>query len=610
MNNTDINLVSVKETRFEKKENSKTKGFFNKLAKGLMVPVALLPIAGLLLGVGASIAGNTDSLSWEIFGQILRYTGKVVFDNLAILFAIALAIAYTDDAGIAAFSAVVMFFAMMLIQEALLYEVSVTDPITGDPVLDSDGNHLYYINALFYVDISQSATTTAFGIEQLNTGVFGGFIVGGMTAWAYNKFHKIKLPAALGFYGGTRFVPIVSMFIGVWIGLVFLLIWPIFAQWFEAAGNAIATLPGGSGSFLYGLLDRLLLPFGLHHVVNAVLRTTPAGGTAIFYDAASATTNAIYGSELIYTGFLDYQVSVTPTMDSNVIDINSADSSIAAIDAFQQAGYIGDWQYYLDPESGNAVIMTPNMVPGQTRIGKYPVMLLGLPAAGLGMILATDKGKNREVAWSVIGTAVLTIFLTGITEPLEFTFLFIAPLLYLAHAFLYAFGYMFAELSGAIIGLGSGGIIDFVLQGIVIDPSGADNHWFFAPLIGAVQAVFYLPIFYFSVKKFNLATPGNGTDKLVSKSDFNNSKKSKNGKDRTERVNKLVEGIGGLDNIKTVDACFTRLRMTLNDRSKLNEQTMKDLGATGVVGKGTSVQVIFGGEADIFKTEIRELKNK
>ncbi len=622
---------------FGRKEKSEKKGsgkeFIAKLSKGLMLPIAMLPIAGLFLGIGAAIvtasqkAGN-DGL--EIFGNFLKVPGDVIFGALPVLFAIAIAIAFTKDAGPAALSAFVGFLVFSGLQSALI-----------TPVLDGNKEIIGY-DLLFYTNgalgeysdgfgLPKSLFGTVIGINQLQSSVFGGFIVGFTVAFLYNKFKNIQLPQIIGFFSGIRFIPIITFLAFFPITILFLMIWPLIGILFNIIGGGLGSNMFGFNSFIFGYIERALVPFGLHHAFYTPLWYSSVGGTLDLTDkayiagqivtTAGSVNNAgglTWGQMFEALGALPDGVSATSSIAGDQViwaalngivgknvTLGNGTSGIVQFSDFTTSVYS---QY-------NSIYKSAGVNAGQYMQGKYSFMMFGLPAAAAAMIMAAPK-ENRKMSASIIGSAGLTSFLTGITEPIEFTFLFLAPWLFWGvHAFFCALSFGLMNWIGLIIpevaphiGMTfSGGAIDWVIYGAIQIPGGSNAWW--ALVFGIAYVPIYYFLFYFLIKKFDISTPGRGSNtRLFTKADFNNRGNSSKSENRNMALN-IIQAYGGIDNIKNVDACITKLRIQVADQSIVNESKLtNELGAMGVIKPSKqSVYSIYGARADLYKNEINDI---
>ena len=554
--------------------------YLQRIGKAIMLPIAALPIAGILLGVGGaflSIASLTDAPAVyqpliafvnipvvTIILQVMNDVGNIVFGNLPILFAVGVAVGLANrEKGTSALAAIFGFLIMNQVISTLLGL-----GVTSLGVLTPDNIAAGYEN---YV-------TTSLGIFTLNMSVFGGIITGIVTAALHNKYYNIQLPAVIGFFSGARFVPIVVSLAMAVVGALLAYIWP-----FVQDGIAVIALfvknAGPIGTFLYGLIERALIPFGLHH---------------IFY------TPFWYGS------FVDGQV---------IID--------GAWQTIQGANYayfaqLGSMQSIVGADANTM----STIVSGTTRFmaGKFPFMMFGLPAAALAMYHTAAPNKKKIVG-SLLVSAAFTSFLTGITEPLEFTFLFVAPVLYVVHCVMAGLSFFLMDILNVFIGMTfSGGLIDFTLFGILPAGAGVPTNWIKAILVGAGYAVVYYFLFKTLIIKLNLKTPGREGDeeeaKLYSKADFQ-AAKGLDGKESTDKSNgkdeivqkapEVLAALGGEENAVSIDACITRLRVEVKDKSKVDKDKLKALGAVGVVEVGNGIQAIFGAKADAYRHEINRI---
>lgn len=522
------------------KKSIKSSSFsvLQRVGQSFMFPIALLPIAGLLLGVGASFSNPTMvsayGLEW-LLGQgsflyfilsIMKTTGEVVFANLPLLFAIGVALGMAEkEKGAAALSSAISFLIMHS-------SISVLLLLTGklEPGVMLDGT-----------------IATECGIKTLQMGVFGGIIVGLGVAYLHNKFYKIKLPNVVSFFGGIRFIPIISSLTYILVGVLMFFIWP----WVQNGMHALGELVLASkyvGTFIYGFIERALIPFGLHHVFYAPFWYTPVGGTAVIDGASVSGAQKIFFAELASPNTIHFSI--------------------------EAAKFMG---------------------------GKFPFMLFGLPAAALAMYTTAKPSKKKAVGGLLL-SAALTCFLTGITEPLEFTFLFVAPLLYVAHCVLAGLSFMLIHLLNVAIGTTfSAGLIDFLLFGVL--QGNSKTNWILVIPLGIAYAVIYYFSFKFAIKKFNLITPGREEDELESKL-F--TKKEFNATKQDNICESILEGLGGVDNISNLDCCATRLRVTVVNTEKVNETILKQSGAAGVIKKGEGVQIVYGPRVTIIKSELED----
>ena len=554
--------------------------YLQRIGKAIMLPIAALPVAGILLGVGGSLINiaaleNAPAIYQPLIAfvnipmitiilKIMQGIGDIVFGNLPVLFAVGTAIGLAkQDKGTAALASVFGFLIMNQVIGVLL-GMGAT-PLGTLVSGDVPAQYAQYV-------------TTTLGIFTLNMSVFGGIITGVVTATLHNKYYNIQLPAVIGFFSGARFVPIVVSLAMAVVGALLAYIWP-----FVQDGIAVIALfvknAGPIGTFLYGLIERALIPFGLHH---------------IFY------TPFWYGS------FVDGQV---------IID--------GAWHTIQGANYayfaqLGNMQSIVGADADTM----STIVSGTTRFmaGKFPFMMFGLPAAALAMYHTAAPNKKKIVG-SLLVSAAFTSFLTGITEPLEFTFLFVAPVLYVVHCIMAGLSFFLMDILNVFIGMTfSGGLIDFTLFGILPAGAGVPTNWIRAILVGAGYAVVYYFLFKTLILKLNLKTPGREGDeeeaKLYSKADFQAAKgldgkeapNKANGKDEiVQKAPEVLAALGGEENAVSIDACITRLRVEVKDKSKVDKDKLKALGAVGVVEVGNGIQAIFGAKADAYRHEINRI---
>ncbi|MDY2883196.1 MAG: PTS transporter subunit EIIC [Romboutsia timonensis] len=554
--------------------------YLQRIGKAIMLPIAELPVAGILLGVGGSLINiaaleNAPAIYQPLIAfvnipmitiilKIMQGIGDIVFGNLPVLFAVGTAVGLAkQDKGTAALASVFGFLIMNQVIGVLL-GMGAT-PLGTLVSGDVPAQYAQYV-------------TTTLGIFTLNMSVFGGIITGIVTATLHNKYYNIQLPAVIGFFSGARFVPIVVSLAMAVVGALLAYIWP-----FVQDGIAVIALfvknAGPIGTFLYGLIERALIPFGLHH---------------IFY------TPFWYGS------FVDGQV---------IID--------GAWQTIQGANYayfaqLGNMQSIVGADADTM----STIVSGTTRFmaGKFPFMMFGLPAAALAMYHTAAPNKKKIVG-SLLVSAAFTSFLTGITEPLEFTFLFVAPVLYVVHCIMAGLSFFLMDILNVFIGMTfSGGLIDFTLFGILPAGAGVPTNWIRAILVGAGYAVVYYFLFKTLILKLNLKTPGREGDeeeaKLYSKADFQAAKgldgkeapNKANGKDEiVQKAPEVLAALGGEENAVSIDACITRLRVEVKDKSKVDKDKLKALGAVGVVEVGNGIQAIFGAKADAYRHEINRI---
>lgn len=531
-----------------KKENGAF-AVVQKIGRSFFLPVSILPIAGLLLGIGASFTNAKTIEAYHlqaILGDgtimnglltIMSQVGNTIFGNLPIIFAMAVALGMAkNEKAVAVLSSGVSFFVMNSTINAML---KLTGQILADGSLAST--------------VLDGAITNVCGIDSLQMGVFGGIVVGLVTAALHNRFYKQKLPSALSFFAGVRFVPIICVVAHIGVGIISFLVWPVIQQGIFAIGNVVLS-SGYFGTFLFGFMERALIPFGLHHVFYIPFWQTGLGGTAIVDGITVAGAQNIFFAELASPNVTKFSVDACRFMT-----------------------------------------------------GKYSFMMAGLPAAAYAMY-TTAKPENKKVVGGLLVSAALTSFLTGITEPIEFTFLFIAPALFIVHCVFAGLSFMLMHLLDICIGTTfSCGLIDFTLYGILQGP--AKTNWLRILPIFVIYGLLYYFVFSFCIRKFNLATPGReenaGEIKLYTKADFN--KKESAGSKKEDPLSAMIlKGLGGLENVVDIDCCATRLRLTLNDSSLLKEDILKQTGSKGVVKKGSGIQVIYGPQVTIIKSDFEE----
>lgn len=527
-------------------------GVLQRVGRSFMLPIAILPVAGLLLGIGGSFTNETTLKTYGLEGimgqgtvfhgifQVMNDAGNIVFSNLPILFAIGVAIGMAKkEKEVAALSAVIAFFIMHASISAL---ISINGGIEN---------------------MLQGAVADVCGITSLQMGVFGGIVVGLGVAALHNRFYRIELPQVLSFFGGTRFVPIISALVYTLVGILMYFIWPPVQIGINSVGNVVLN-SGYIGTWVYGFMERLLIPFGLHHVFYIPFWQTAVGGTMEVGGRIVEGAQNIFFAQLADSGVTHFAVSATRFMS-----------------------------------------------------GKFPLMIFGLPGAALAMYRTAQPGK-RKLVYGLLLSAALTSMVTGITEPLEFTFLFVAPLLYGIHCVFAGLAYALMHFFNVGVGMTfSGGLIDLFLFGIL--QGNAKTNWIWVVIVGVFYFIIYYFLFSFLIKKLNLRTPGRFDDdevKLYKRSDVDAKKKgSSAGSDEGDGSKEAItnelsiaicKGLGGKDNISDVDCCATRLRCTVFNADLVNDSVLRMTGASGVVHKGNGVQIIYGPKVTVIKSDFEE----
>ena len=522
-------------------------GVLQRVGRSFMLPIAILPVAGLLLGVGGSFTNETMLEAYGLMGimgpgtflnsilRVMSAAGDIVFANLPIIFAMGVAIGMAKkEKDVAALSAAIAFFIMHASIGAMIQNHGGTEAML-------DG-----------------ATTSVVGITSLQMGVFGGIIVGLGVAALHNRFYKIELPQVLSFFGGTRFVPIISGLVYTVVGIAMFFIWPVIQQGIYAVGGVVLN-SGYAGTWVYGLMERALIPFGLHHVFYLPFWQTALGGTMEVAGRVVEGAQNIFFAQLADPTVEHFAVSATRFMS-----------------------------------------------------GKFPLMIFGLPGAALAMYKVAKPEKKKAVAGLLL-SAALTSMLTGITEPLEFTFLFVAPLLYVIHCVFAGLAYMLMHIFNVGVGMTfSGGLIDLFLFGIL--QGNAKTSWIWVVVVGVVYFVVYYLLFSFLITKLDLKTPGRDDSeevKLYRRSDVDAKKKGAAAGGTAEAQGDelsvmICRGLGGKKNISDVDCCATRLRCTVHKSELVDDALLKSTGASGVVHKGNGVQVIYGPRVTVIKANLEE----
>lgn len=521
-------------------------GVLQRVGRSFMLPIAILPVAGLLLGLGSSFTNETMLKTyglWNVMGpgtlfnaifRVMSDAGNIVFANLPIIFAMGVAIGMAKkEKEVAALAAAIAFFIMHASIGAMI-------TINGGAEKMLEG-----------------ATADVVGITSLQMGVFGGIIVGLGVVTLHNKFYKIQLPQVLSFFGGTRFVPIISSLVYTLVGIVMFFIWPAVQSGIYSVGNLVLN-SGYAGTWVYGFMERLLIPFGLHHVFYLPFWQTGVGGTMEVGGQLIEGAQNIFFAQLADPTVTEFSVSATRFMS-----------------------------------------------------GKFPLMIFGLPGAALAMYKTAKPEKKKEVEGLLL-SAALTSMITGITEPLEFTFLFVAPLLYGIHCVFAGLAYMLMHVFKVGVGMTfSGGLIDMFLFGIM--QGNAKTNWIWIVIVGVVYFIVYYLLFSFLINKLDLKTPGRDDSdevKLYRRSDVEAKKKGEAKADNVNSSDELSEmickGLGGKKNISDVDCCATRLRCTVYKAELVNDSLLKNTGASGVVHKGNGVQIIYGPRVTVIKSNFED----
>ena len=523
-------------------------GVLQRVGRSFMLPIAILPVAGLLLGVGGSFTNETMLETYGLMGlmgpgtvlnailRVMSAAGDIVFANLPIIFAMGVAIGMAKkEKEVAALSAAIAFFIMHASIGAMIVNHGGTEAML------------------------EGATTSVVGIMSLQMGVFGGIIVGLGVSMLHNRFYKIELPQVLSFFGGTRFVPIVSGLAYTVVGILMFFIWPVIQQGIYAVGGVVLQ-SGYAGTWVYGLMERALIPFGLHHVFYLPFWQTALGGTMEVGGRMVEGAQNIFFAQLADPSVEHFAVSATRFMT-----------------------------------------------------GKFPLMIFGLPGAALAMYKVAKPEKKEAVAGLLL-SAALTSMLTGITEPLEFTFLFVAPVLYAIHCVFAGLAYMLMHVFGVGVGMTfSGGLIDLFLFGIL--QGNGKTSWIWIVVVGIVYFAVYYFLFSFLIAKMDLKTPGRDDSeevKLYRRSDVDARKKGASGGNAGVETEEdalsvsICKGLGGKKNISDVDCCATRLRCTVHKSELVDDSLLKATGASGVVHKGNGVQVIYGPRVTVIKSNLED----
>lgn len=498
-----------------------------RIGQSFMLPIALLPIAGIFLGIGSSLTNTNMLAAYHLKGlmgpgtapyilfSLLNSAGSIIFDNLPILFAVGVAIGMArSEKATAALSSIVAFFVM--------------HSTIGSLITYTGRSHSFLTGA----------TTEIVGITSLQMGVFGGIIVGLGVAALHNRFYKIELPKVFSFFGGTHFIPIISAITYVGIGILMFYIWPPIQILINDAGKLVL-MSGYGGTFVYGLLERALIPFGLHHVFYMPFWQTAVGGRELVNGQLIEGAQNIFFAELASPDISHFSVAATRFMS-----------------------------------------------------GKFPLMMFGLPGAALAMYTCA-RPENKKAVGSLLLSAAISSAVTGITEPLEFAFLFVAPPLYVIHCAFAGLSYMLMHMLNVGIGMTfSGGFLDFFLFGIL--QGNTKTSWLHVIPVGILYFIVYFIIFRVMILKFNYQTPGHEKDNAAP------------GNNADNKSQQILDGLGGLENISDLSCCATRLRVTLHRPSKLNKEKLLATGAAAVVANGDGVQVVYGPEVTVIHTRLQD----
>ncbi|EPY2271838.1 glucose-specific PTS transporter subunit IIBC [Clostridium sporogenes] len=498
----------------------KSFGILQQVGKALMLPVALLPAAGILLAFGnmfqnedfLKLAPALNSPVFQGFAKVMEQSGGIVFSNLALLFAVGVAVGLAGGEGVAGLAAIVGFLIMNVTMGVV---TGVTPGLIGK-------SHPEFASVL--------------GIPTLQTGVFGGIIIGIIAAQLYKKYYNIELPSYLGFFAGKRFVPIVTATFAIFVGLIMVFIWPPIQSGLNTFSHNMIDTNRTLAAFVFGVIERALIPFGLHHIFY----------NPFWYQFGEYVNKAgqlVNGDQTIFFAQLKDHVPFTA---------------------------------------------------GTFMTGKFPFMMFGLPAAALA-IYQEAKPEKKKLVGGIMASAALTSFLTGITEPIEFSFLFVAPALFAIHCLFAGLSFMTMQILNIKIGMTfSGGVIDFILFGIVPNRT---KWWLVIPVGLAFSVIYYLG-FRFAIRKWNLKTPGREAD---------SGSESVNYSSEGSLAAKVLEALGGKENLANLDACITRLRVSVNSIDKVNKEELKSLGASGVMVVGNNIQAIFGPKSDQLKEQIKDV---
>ena len=555
-------------------------GVLQRVGRSFMLPIALLPVAGLFLGIGGSFTNETMLTSYNLMGvmgpgtviygilTVMMAAGEIVFKNLPIIFAMGVAIGMArQEKAVAALAGVIGYFIMHTVIGAL---ITLTGTYTQETLLIANDlamataaqKGIAYIPIIANQLLPSGSITSTVGIVSLQMGVFGGIIVGLGVAALHNRFYKVEFTPVLSFFEGTRFVPIITAVVFLFVGALMFYIWPFIQNGIYALGGLVIA-SGYFGTFIYGFIERALIPFGLHHVFYLPFWQTGLGGTMTVDGVVVEGAQNIFFAQLASPDVAHFSVDATRFM-----------------------------------------------------AGKFPFMIFGLPGAALAMYKCAKTNRQKAVGGLLI-SAALTAMITGITEPIEFTFLFVAPFLYVIHCVLAGLSFMLMHILNVGVGMTfSGGLIDLTLFGIL--QGNAKTDWIYIVVVGVAYFFVYYFLFKFLINKFNLKTPGREEDdeetKLYTRADVDAKKnKGKNGGSNGLAIESsdpvsamIVTGLGGKKNIVDLDSCATRLRVTVTDGEGIDEEILKVSGAIGVIKKGNGIQVIYGPRVTVIKSKLEE----
>ena len=648
-------FVKPKKDAVDNSQSGKGKKFLSRISGAFMLPISVMAIAGLFLGIGSALESNLTTEAGKTFGLFMKNLGQPVFDAMPALFLMAIVISFTDDIGTAVFAGLIGYLIFLSLQTPFIHSSSnaadiaaakatigahaqitgnsgyttaafVGGSLTGDALKDAqaafndaqaflktnpiDSDSVGHASILFGMGDALEAKLykvvgSTWGISSMTTSVFGGIIVGFIVAWAYNNFHKVELPSIISFFGGKRFVAFVVIVMMIPLTFLFLLVWPWIAIGLAYFGEYSGKV-AGLDSFLFGFGERALVPFGLHHVFYAPLWFTGAGGDASQPIQDFLATNTFVGAgadSMVHFNAVGDQAMWAKIAGFSFNDVEwvSSKGYTGTVAAAQAAGTYHSLPVY---EFFQEKL---EMRIGRFMQGKFAFMQMGLPMAGLAMILAAPK-ENRKTAAAIIIPASVTSFVTGVTEPIEFTFVFLAPALFWGfHALMAATSFLLMNLLGAHMGMTlSGGFIDTIVYGIL--PMQKGTHFWWAYVIGSGLAPIYFFAFYWYIKRFDLSTPGRGGNtKLFTKQDYKDSKAKASGAGNDPQAMAIIEAYGGKSNITKTANCATRLRFDVKDASIVKEENLKAAGALGVMKTSkTHVQAIMGPSAETMHQKIKD----
>ncbi|AGR41318.1 PTS transporter subunit EIIC [Spiroplasma taiwanense] len=630
-----MNFLKLKESW--KTFGNKTGSKIQNLSRAIVFPIAVLPIAGILLGIGggflAAAQTNEWGVGWINFFQIIKTIGNIIFSCLGILFASSIAFGFAKKSrGVAAVSAMIAFMVMTVTVSALFIPYTNSN---GDLVVTFDPWKITGENKLVSVGQNKGMLSSVMGISPaMDLSVLGGIIVGSLTAVLHNKTYNIKVPRMLSFFGGEKFVPIAAFFMGIGLGIIVFFIWPMIMIALFKTGEGLGTwmnvgskeeytrTSGAIAAYFFGVFEQLLIPTGLHHVFYTPFWFTSVGGTwyaPVVTDGVITSFNSVQGAYTVFfeqMNWVGQSFQLSPTAYQQLIDQNMTNY----LDMLYQNGdnYFISFNHYTT-EVGTGFMS-----------GRFAVYNYGLPAAGLAMIFMA-KPENRKQVTGILGSAIITSMATGIIEPLIFSFIFVAPLLFGVHALIGGISYLLAYLLNVQAGNGfTAGLIDYVFFGLLpgystgVNIIGDESKKIFGMFAGRNGALWILiyglliigPTYYFSfwalIKFKNIKTPGriSNENDISLKMTVDSLNKNKKNKNSLNQSIKIIEGLGTKENIIEIKNCASRLRVDVKNIEKINETILKETGSMGIIKKKNNIQIIYGPQVSNIALDVKEEMEK